>query len=185
MLTISTPPTGEPITLPDVKAALRVETDADDALLTRMAATARAYVERRLDLAILRQSWTLTLDAAPDRPVPLRPGKVAAVTSGTVRYGDEEPRTFGPDEVRLRRSVPASVTFAFPRLLDGAPITELTVGFDTGWADAEAVPPELIHAILLLTAHYYEQRELFASGRYVMLPTALQAHIDAFREVRL
>jgi uncharacterized phiE125 gp8 family phage protein len=185
MLTLKTPPAGEPIGLSNVKAALRVETDADDEILFRMAATARAMIERRLDLAFLAQEWTLTLTEAPASPVTLRPGKVARVTGGTVRYGEGEAGAFGPEEVHLRRSVPAAACFAFPRTEGGAPLTELTLTFEAGWPEPDAVPAELIHALLLLTAHYYEERELFARGRYVALPAGLQAHLDAFREVRL
>ena len=185
MLSLSAPPAGEPLVLSDVKAALRIETDADDALLERIVTVARAFLERRLDLAILRQSWTLTLTSVPLAPVCLRPGKVAAITGGTVRYGDAAPRPLADGEARLIRSVPARVALDLPAAENGAPLAELTVTFETGWADASAMPPELAHALMLLVAHYYEERQLFAAGRYVPVPATLQAHIEAFREVRL
>ena len=185
MLSLSTPPAGEPLPLPDIKQALRVETDADDALILRMAQTARAFLERRLDLAILPQEWTLSLDALPARPVSLRPGKVARITAGSVTYGEGEPRALTSSDYTLCRSWPANVAFRLPHEQGGERVTALSLTFETGWADAEAVPPDLLHALRLLTAHYYEEREPFARGAYVPVPAALQAHIEAFREVRL
>ena len=184
MLSLTTPPAGEPLELPDVKAALRVETDAEDALIERMIAVARSFLERRLDLAVLRQSWTLSLACLPSAPVPLRPGKVARITGGTVRYEGAEPRPLADGEVRLVRSVPARAAFRLPASEGGAPVAEVTLTFEAGWA-AGTVPPELTHALTLLVAHYHEERQLFAQGRYVPIPASLQAHVEAFREVRL
>ena len=183
MLTLTTPPVGEPLTLPDAKAALRVEHDADDALIGRMIATARSFVERRLDLAIHEQTWTLSLTERPDGPVCLRPGKVRGITAASVTYGSAT-RAMSDGEVRLRRSAPATASFDLSGAEGGEPLSAITVAFTAGWLEG-AVPPELTHAIRLLTAHYYEERELFAQGRYVPVPHALQAHIEAFREVRL
>ena len=183
MLTLTTPPAGEPLSLPDAKAALRVEHDADDALIARMIATARGLIERRLDLAILEQTWTLSLTDAPTAPVPLRPGKVREITGAAVTYGGTT-RALTDAEVRLRRSVPAQVVLSVPRSEGASALSAITVEFRAGWEEGR-VPPELVHAVRLLTAHYYEERELFSRGRYVPVPHALQTHIEAFREVRL
>ena len=181
MLTLTTPPAGEPLLLPDVKAILRVEHEADDALLARIITTARTFVERRLDLAILRQSWTLTLPGCPGAPVPLRPGKVAGIVSGTVTYKGEPARPLAEEEYALIRSVPACVRFDLPP----GEVQEITLIFEAGWAAAADVPADLLHALGLLVAHYYEERELFGQGRYVPVPHTLQSHLAAFREVRL
>ena len=182
MLTLTTPPAGEPLDLPGVKAALRIETDAEDTVLERMISAARHLIERRLDLALLAQTWTLSLAGVPAAPVPLRPGKVARITGGTVRYEGEAPRDLADGEARLVRSWPARVAFD----LKGAhAVTELTVEFEAGWPAAASVPPGLVHALHLLVAHYYEERQLFAEGRYVPVPASLDAHLAAFREVRL
>ena len=183
MLTLTTPPAGEPLSLPDAKAALRVEHDADDALIGAMIATARSMIERRLDLAILEQRWTLSLTEVPGAPVCLRPSKVREVTGASVTYGAAT-RALEDTEIRLRRGAPASLLIDVAHREGGEALSALTVEFSAGW-QADAVPPELVHAVRLLTAHYYEERELFAQGRYVPVPHALQAHIEAFREVRL
>ena len=183
MLTLTTPPLGEPLTLPDAKAALRVEHADDDALIGRMIATARGFIERRLNLAILEQGWTLSLTTLPGGPVCLRPGKVRGIDAATVTYGSAS-RALTGDELTLHRSVPARIVLDLPEREDGAALSAVTIAFTAGWATTD-VPPELIHAIRLLTAHYYEERELFARGRYVPVPHALQTHIEAFREVRL
>ena len=184
MLILTTPPVGEPLLLPDAKAALRVETDADDALIERMITVARGHLERRLDLAFLSQAWTLSLASLPLTPVCLRPGRVARITGGTVAYGEAE-RPLVDAETRLIRGAPSRAKLDLPPSEDGAALTALSLTFEAGWPDAASVPPELIHALTLLVAHYYEERQLFAAGRYVPVPATLQAHLEAFREARL
>ena len=185
MLTLTTPPMGEPLLLPDVKLFLRIDHDADDTLIASMIRTARSFVERRLDIALLRQNWTVSLDCVPTGPITIRPGKVDAIQTATVTYGDDEPRLLEAEQLRLVRSVPAKLVFDLDLAHGEGGITSIDVTFSTGWTTIDDVPEDLRHAVMLLVAHYYEERELFAAGRYVPVPHGLQTHIEAFREVRL
>ncbi|HEY0282981.1 MAG TPA: head-tail connector protein, partial [Rhizomicrobium sp.] len=64
-LTLVTPPAAEPVTLAEAKAHLKVDTSADDALITSLIVAARARAEWHSGCAFVTQSWTLWLDAWP------------------------------------------------------------------------------------------------------------------------
>lgn len=64
-----TPPAGEPLTLAEVKAHLRLDGSAEDGLLSGLIAAARTHLERETGLALMTGSFRLYLDDWPDGPV--------------------------------------------------------------------------------------------------------------------
>lgn len=58
-------PAAEPVVLDDVKAHLRVDGTAEDALITDLISTARELVEQFLGLVLITQTWRMTLDHWP------------------------------------------------------------------------------------------------------------------------
>lgn len=158
-LTLTTPPAIEPVTLAEAKAHLKLDTDADDALITTLIAAARARAEWHTGRALITQSWTLWLDAWPQViALPLPP--LQAVTSVTT-YGRDgaahvlDASTYFVDTIAGRIA-----------LKDGhAPPTDLrrlnavAVAFTAGYGSAAAdVPAPLREAILELITFLYEHR---------------------------
>src|SRR5690349_16359269 len=89
-LSLITPPVGEPVTLADAKAHLKIDTSDDDALIGQLITAARARVEWHTGRALMTQSWILWLDRWPDDgivAIPLAP--LAAVTAVTL-YGRDD-----------------------------------------------------------------------------------------------
>jgi uncharacterized phiE125 gp8 family phage protein len=178
MFELVTPPLQEPIPLSDLKAVLRISHEEDDALLAQMVSTARTYIERRLDRALIDQTWRLTLASVPDGPLPLRPGIVAAIESVVAATSDGE--SLDVEDYTFRRGRVSTIT------LCGDPDWEtVTVTFRAGYPGPEEVPADLVRAVYLLTAHYYEERELFRQQRYVSVPHGAETLLAAYREVRL
>jgi len=68
-LTLNTPPAAEPVTLADAKAHLKVDSTDDDALIASLITAARARAEWHTGRALVTQSWTLWLDAWPQRGI--------------------------------------------------------------------------------------------------------------------
>jgi uncharacterized phiE125 gp8 family phage protein len=58
-------PASEPVTLTEAKAWLRVDVTDDDQLITDLVKDAREYVENHTGMALITQSWLLTLDTFP------------------------------------------------------------------------------------------------------------------------
>jgi len=67
---IETAPTVEPVTLSEIKAVLVVDGTADDTVLTDMIVDAREFVEHISGIALVTQSWRLSLDRWPDGGTP-------------------------------------------------------------------------------------------------------------------
>ena len=55
-------PEAEPVTLSEAKQPLRIDHDSEDALLEGLLRAAREEVEASCGLALVAQSWRLTLD---------------------------------------------------------------------------------------------------------------------------
>ena len=65
-LILTGPPAAEPVTLADAKAWLRLDGDHEDELRpASLVASAREQVERLTGLALIDQTWRLSLDAWP------------------------------------------------------------------------------------------------------------------------
>ena len=174
-----TPPTVEPFSLTDLKTALRIDHSHEDDLVMRLGITARTFIERRLGVAMAAQTWRATLSSAPCAPLILRPGPIISVDADEV-VGPETP-AFLTDDWKLSRGTPAALEIDVP----WSTLDEVRVTFTAGRADVSTVPPELVEAILALTAHYYEHRSAVEEGRYVALPLRVESLLASFREVRL
>jgi uncharacterized phiE125 gp8 family phage protein len=62
---ILTEPTVEPVTLNELKEHMRLDGSGDDIYLLDLLAEARQMIEDHIGMAMLTQSWTLTLDSWP------------------------------------------------------------------------------------------------------------------------
>ena len=181
-------PAAEPVTLADVKAHLRLDTDADDTLLSGLIAAARQDVERATGLALIEQSWRIALDCWPRHglaTIPLHPVReITAVTA----YGTEgeasliDPAAYQADLV----SRPARLLFealALPlRAMNGIEI-DFTAGYGEAGTD---VPDLLCRAIVLLVAHWYEFRAGYGpADQPVSYPAGYERLIAGYRAGRL
>lgn len=178
----------EPVTLVDAKRNLRVDHDSEDDLLNGLIRAAREEVEASCGLALIEQSWRLTLDDLPKSGrILLRRHPVIAVTSVTV-YGDGgEASVVDPARYQLDpHSRPARLhvdAIASPGLVMNGIEIDFTAGFGESGAD---VPDLLKRAMLLLVAHWYEFRSSYgAAEQPVSLPTGYERLIAPYRARRL
>lgn len=179
MLTLVTPPAAEPITLAEAKLHLRLETTADDALVTSMIAAARRMCEIRVDRAFVTQTWDLSLDAYPSAmvspytspyrelwllghrggiPIPNPP--LQSVTS--LSYVDVAGVTqvLAPSAYQVVAGTPGLVVPVYGtswpsyRNQPGAVVLRYVAGYGL----AAAVPEAIKAAMKLLLTHLYENR---------------------------
>ena len=68
--TLTTAPAIEPVSLSEVKAQLGIDGTADDTLLSMYITASREHAEQMTGLALITQTWTLTLDAWPGHGEP-------------------------------------------------------------------------------------------------------------------
>ena len=189
-LVMTTAPTVEPVTLADAKAHLRVDANAEDAFISSLIVTSRLHVEAALGLALVAQSWLLTLDAWPSSrtlELPLRP--VLSVQSVAVRNADGSLSTLAPSLYHLdrRSSPPRIVATASPMPTPAVVADGIEVRFTAGYgALAGDVPAPIRHALLLLVAHWFENREPVGVGQAATrIPDTVSELLAPYRLVRL
>lgn len=176
-------PNLEPFTLAELKEALRIDHDSDDDLVVKLAQTARRQIERRLSYAIADQTWQVTATPKDGQSLILRPGHVKTIVSVDLRYGDSGYTPLA--EWKLVRTWPACLEILAPSLQSGESLEEIRVQFTSGVSDMADVPLDLVQAITMLTAHYYENREAVQEGRYVSMPMGVESLLQGFREIQL
>ena len=151
--TMLTPPTEEPITVAEAKLRAGLDwptTDPREDLMKKFLATARRKVETDACLAFLTQERQIQYDAVPAvLQLPVRP--LQAVSIG-ITYQDGSTTTLDPSAYL--------VDLAGGRIAFVTPPTNLrvfqpwTFTVTAGYEDVDDVPPELVHLVGILVAHY-------------------------------
>jgi len=184
-----TAPAGEPLSLAEAKAFLRVEHNDDDATISALITGARIQVEALTRRALLTQTWRLTRDVWPASGVlPLLPAPLRALVA--VRVHDAagnaqavDPQSLGLDKV----AAPAVLTFERGALPPpGRRAGGIEIDIEAGYGAAADVPEPLRQAVRLLLSHWYENRALIAaSGEVASVPASALSLIAPFRVVSL
>lgn len=190
-LVMTSGPALEPISLGEAKVHLRVDGSLEDALIQSLIVTSRLHVEAALGLALVTQSWSYFLDRWPKAGrliLPLRP--VAAVSHVRVWNEDGVAETLSPSHFLLdgQGAPPRLVALSgAPPLAPGRTVNGVEVAFTAGFgAAADDVPATIRHALLLLVALWYENREPVEIGAGVnAVPTMVSDLLAPYRRRRL
>ena len=182
-------PAVEPVTLAEAKAQLRVDGNAEDAYITSLIVTSRLQIEAALGLALITQRWRLTLDDWPGAGVvelPMRP--VQSIESIAISHGDGAASLLPGASYHLDgMAQPARLVLkdeAPPRpnaIAEGIAI-DFTAGFGLL---AVSVPQPIRQALLLLVAHWFENREPSDANNGTRIPDAVSALLAPYRVVHL
>jgi uncharacterized phiE125 gp8 family phage protein len=181
----------EPISLDDAKLHARVDGEAEDMLIASLILAARMHVERTLDVALIRQGWSLYLDAWPDATcveLPLGPlVSVDAVRlySPSNTHVTLDPSLFAVDAASRRPRLARHPGQSWP--LPGRAVNGIEIAFTAGYGEAaEDVPMPIVQAIRMLVAHWYEAREPVLFGETADPVPATVAHLlKPYRSTRL
>jgi uncharacterized phiE125 gp8 family phage protein len=156
----------EPIDLTTAKAHLRVISTAEDTLITSLSKAAREDVENYTGRSLIATTWKQSGAAFADA-IELLKSPVSSITS--IQYVDEAgaTQTLSASVYRLvTSSDPAAAAPARVELVDGESWPAVAVRpdavritFVAGYANAAAVPPSIVAAILLVLGDLYENRE--------------------------
>ena len=148
-----------PITLEAAKRHLKVDTDADDSVITDLLAAATDEVERATGLYLSRRAFAVHADGF-DRWIDLSPWPIKTIDA--ISYVDGA----GADQVldaaiyrvadgrRPARIVPVA-SWPRARAFRGSVVVTGTAGFD----GPEDVPPSALQAIRVVLAEFYQNRE--------------------------
>ena len=166
-LTETVAPSVEPITTAEAKTELRVEHSEEDDLIDRKIKAARRMVEKITRRSLINTTFTLKLDAFPvEIRTPRSP--LSSVTSITHIDCDGNSQTVASSVYDVDTDTePGRIFLKFDqswpdtREINNAVTVTHVVGYG---AAASAIPEDLVSAVLMLMAHYYEQREPVVVG---------------------
>jgi uncharacterized phiE125 gp8 family phage protein len=181
-------PAVEPVSVPEMRAYLRLDTTDEDGLLALLIPAARLTVERATRLALIEQSWRVTLEGWPsERPLPLPLWPALAITAVRVRPVSGPSVVLDAASYRLDRSRDPARVLLDPAMADlGIPggAVEIDASFGFGASPAE-VPAPLKLAIQRLVAFWFEQRGDERPDGPEALPAEIRALLAAFVRPRL
>jgi uncharacterized phiE125 gp8 family phage protein len=176
-LTLVTPPASEPVEVSEAKAHSRVEITEDDTYLGNLITAARQLVERRTGLALVTQTWRMSMSHFPwapsysshdDGAIRLPKSPLASVTSITYVDGAGVTQTMSASDYEVDTTVePGLVQPVYDEVWPYArcQANSVRITFVAGYGSAVAVPEPLKLAIKFLVSHWYENREpALASG---------------------
>ncbi len=170
-LTLLVPPASEPITLAEAKLFLRLDDDAEDALVSDLIRAARASVERATGRSLILQEWQYTLyGTAPARLV-LPRGPVSALVSVATLQADLSETALAAEHYQQQGN---ELRFLQLPVHHG-----VRIAYRAGAASAAAVDEPLRHAVRALVLHLYEARDDTA------LPSSVAALLAPYRTLSL
>jgi uncharacterized phiE125 gp8 family phage protein len=174
------------VTLEEIKLHLKIDTNEQDAevMAWLMAATALIDGPRGIGIAMINQSWRLSLDAFPASGIEIRLRPVTAITS--IVYTDEAGATQTLSALSYTADFDSFPVIIRPGHGEAWPTTyskpgAVKVTFSAGHgAGAATVPEPLKAAIKLLVGHYNNNREAVGAD-FSELPLGVQSILDAYR----
>lgn len=181
--TIKTPASELAVSVDELKAQTRVNWAEDDAFLSALLSAAIDHLERITDRAFVERAMQQSF---PEFCTTMRlaQGDLIEVVSVKYRDGDDAEQT--ADSALYVGFT--DLSGAFVTLKNGAswPATAtrldaVTIEWKAGFGAAAAVPASIKHAIKLLAAHWYVNREAVGEGGFDELPLGVKPLISPFR----
>ncbi len=159
---VVTPPTVEPVSVAEVQAHLRVDSDADEDLVAALAIAAREWCEMATGRQFCAATLRTQLSGFPDdgAPIQLPRAPVSAVTGVTYLDGSGASQTLSASDYVLAADLaPAEISLAagatWPTTADRA--ASVTITYTAGYGGPAQVPQPLRAAILLHAQILYDR----------------------------
>lgn len=156
-------PTTSVLSVDEAKAQARIDYRTDDSFVESLVSRATRYCENVTKRQFAAATWQLTLDCFPTCIYVPRP-PLTAVSSITYVDTEGSTQTLATSKYRVdTNSEPGRITEAY---LESWPTTRevteaVTVTFTAGYS---TIPDDLKHAVAMLVAYWYEQRESVVIG---------------------
>ena len=180
-------PVIEPLSLPEAKSWLKIDTNEEDNLVLALITSARLVIETHAGIQMNTQSWRIVMDRWPDTAtlaLPLRP----LISIDAIRIFDAGGTAATVDQADYLLDIAG----AQPRLHfikhpphPGQPLAGIEIDAVSGFGSAAIdVPEPLRQAMRLLMARWYENRG-DASEDARSIPRPVAALVSSWRSVRL
>jgi uncharacterized phiE125 gp8 family phage protein len=184
-------PAVEPVDLAEAKLHLRVDTTADNTLITSLITAAREWIEENCARALVNQTWDLYLDEFPaGEEIVLPRPPLSSVTAVYYTPDGSTQQTFAASNYTVDTvSEPGRIVLDSDAAWPGdtlIPVNGVQVRFVAGYgATGASVPRPIRQALLMLVGHYYENREAISVGKTLFdVPFGVKALLAHYREWR-
>lgn len=184
-LTLLAPAAQEPVQLGDLKDHLRLSGSADDVSVAALGVAARQALEARAGIAFLTQSWSLSTDLRRSLEIVIPVHPVISVETVRLFLEDDTQIDLPPDDYRVSTGAFGRVQLKTCPPVKVRPLNGIEIRFTAGYPSPGAIPAELRHAIRLLTAHFFENREAASEARVFSIPQAIDSLIAPYRRLSL
>jgi uncharacterized phiE125 gp8 family phage protein len=183
-------PTVEPIEIGEAKLFLRIDSDVENSLIKSLIETSRAHVEAALGMALIRQTWRMsvalrTLNNRINLPI----WPIQTVGAAKIKTDTAVEVTVPPAALELDKAVRPHRIWIANSLSEVVhdPTARLEVDLVAGYgAAAVDVPAPIRHAMLLLVSHWYETREPALVGHQATkIPHTISELLQPYAEVRV
>lgn len=161
---VSIEPTEEPITLAEAKLHLKVDTTADDDLITALIKTGRQFVENRISKKLITQTIEEVYDSFPIDYIKLSAKPIHDTPNLAITYtdtaGDNQTwaaSNYVTDFISNPARVAPGLEKDYPST--GSVLNAVKSTYRVGYGDAADVPERFKSAIKLLVGEMYEKRE--------------------------
>lgn len=159
--------TAQPVSIADVKDHVRITHDDQDARLDGYIKAATRYIENISDRQLMTATWRLSLDDFPTWELVLPKPPLQSVSSVQYVDGDGATQTWASSNYIVDTySDPGRITPAYGKFWPSPrdQVNAVTIQFVAGYTSAANVPATIRQALLMLVAHWYENREAALVG---------------------
>ncbi len=187
-MALISPPATQPVSLAKVKEFLKIENNDDDSLINDLITQAVSHIEKIAEQKLITQDWRIFFDDLPRSGVldiPLAP----IIAPIEVRYYDDQGNAqivMAQDYEFDRHSIPARLWIKTPVCM-GAQLNGFEVDVRAGFgASGVEIPGDIIRALLLTVAHWYEFRgAVHPADQPLSNPAGLDALLAPYKRIRL
>lgn len=188
-LKLITAPAKEPVDLATMKQHLRLDITDDDALLTNILLSARRQVEKFTARRLITQTWDYYLDRYPIEDTMVMP-LAPVITINTIETTDNQlnvttfdPSNYFVDNISDQTRIVLRLGKIWPVVAYGLKkVNAIRINFDVGYGtDPAVVPQELLEAIKMLAAHFYQHREETEDKAPARIPLGVRYLLAPYR----
>lgn len=183
-----TAPSVTAVTLAQTKAHLRIDSTAEDEFLTGLITSAVDFLEAEAGLSLIKQEWRLWYDCLTDDGVIHFPRHPVQRMTQVTWYNAEGLPIILPGSAYFLNTMTRPARLRFDRAeCPAGTCNGIEIDFESGYGDTGTDVPDMIkRALLVLIAHWYEFRGVYAPvDQPVSVPELYSRLIRHYRPVRL
>ncbi|WP_158738630.1 head-tail connector protein [Alteribacillus sp. YIM 98480] len=172
-----------PISLTEVKKHIRIDYNDEDDLLEIYLKAATEYAEQNLTYrAFMTQTWQVTIPSFQETiKLPYPPLQTVDSINYIDKNGDTQ--TVSESIYRVDSDIEPGCIYQEGEWPSDYKKDSIVITFTAGYPSQDDIPENFVLGLLLLTGHFYENREATTDQQLVELPFTVQAMFERVHTV--